>query len=95
MKNLLLGLAKAAQAFARKALAKTAEATTPAPGRTFRLNPMHAIGRVRPILTGRELAYLRTRKHSGLTSRAGRSRYTPADLSKAIAGARRRAAGLA
>lgn len=88
LKNLLLGMAQNIRHVAKNVAQSIAEATAPQK-RTLRLNPHAAFRPQRqPILTGPQLAMLRTQKRSGLSYRAARSKYAPAELKDAVARAR-------
>lgn len=84
-------------AWAKKQVAKVAEklasATTPTPG-TARLSPAHVFNQRRVLRSGAEIRWLKTQRHNGLTSRAGRSKYDPPELKEACERARLRAQGI-
>lgn len=73
-------------------MAKAAQAVAPQKN-TLRLNPLVALRPTRRGPTGVELAYLRTQKRSGLSYRAGRSKYAPQELKNAVLLSRLRAVG--
>lgn len=79
--------------FAARSLAdKLAKATSPSEGRPMRLNPLVALNPRRKPLSGLEIRYVRTQRNTGLSNRAGRSKYDPPKLKKAIAASYMRSA---